>query len=91
MQPPDTLYSNDSTPGAQAGETNPVDLTDITPAFSAIVYPNGYAIDEVKIQVSQDSAFPAETLEWDSPWMTISPTVPDGAGDRIADQEYGQE
>jgi len=45
----------------------------------------------VKIQVSQNAAFPTETLEWDSPWMTIVPTIPDGVGDRISDQEYGQE
>jgi len=88
---PDTLYSNNSTPGAQTGVNNPTDLTDTTPAFSAIVYPNGHTIDEVKIQVSQNAAFPTETLEWDSPWMTIVPTIPDGVGDRISDQEYGQE
>ena len=95
--PPDELYSNDSSPGAQSGETNPIDLTDTTPVFSARVCPNGYAITEIKIQVCQDPDFPETDLEWDSPWMSLGTNqiatgdVDTNGGARITDQEYGQE
>ena len=61
------------------------------------MYPNGYTIDEIKIQVCQDPTFPDTELEWDSPWMSlgtdsIAESDKDTAGGaRIIDQEYGQE
>lgn len=85
---PDTLYSNDTVPGAQLGETNPTNLTDLTPAFSARVFPrSGVLLTQVQIQVNQNSDF-SGTHEWDSGWLTLNDPI--ATTQSIPDIEYGQ-
>jgi hypothetical protein len=91
---PMDLFCNNSTPGAQSGETNPTGITDLTPAFSCNVTMLSAAITHVQIQVSaeEDSDF-SESLSWDSGWLEL--TTPITAADtdgkmRIEDIIYGQ-
>jgi hypothetical protein len=90
MAVPDTLYSNDSVNTAQGGETNPTDLTDTTPVFSAKVYPEaGKSITHVRIQVNTAANF-AGTMMWDSGLVELDTPI-SSSGDRTEDIEYGEE
>jgi hypothetical protein len=84
---PTTLYASDDT--AQSGSSNPTDLTDTTPAFSAICNDpdSGDILNKARIQVSTDSTFSSVT-HWDSgsSGTTISSCT---AGDRSQDIVYG--
>ncbi|MBU1992559.1 fibronectin type III domain-containing protein, partial [Patescibacteria group bacterium] len=86
---PTTLYSNDSTTTAQAGIANPTNLTDTTPAFSALCNdPDvGDILNKAQIQVSTDATF-ASVTHWDSgaAGTVIANCI---AGNRSADIVYG--
>ena len=84
---PTSLYSNNNT--AQAGQTNPTDLADITPAFSAIYNDpdSGDIANKARIQVSTDSGF-ASVTHWDSGSSGTS-VANCTAGNRCQDLVYG--
>ncbi len=85
-----TLYFNHTS--AQAGDSNPIDVTvygtsSRTPYFSAIY--NDLDVGDIanmaRIQVSTDPTFSSIT-HWDSGWAAITNVI---AGNRSADIEYG--
>ena len=83
---PTAPYSNDTT--AQNGQTNPVGITDPTPAFSAVfVDPDvGDIANKYRLEVNTSSDFNGNVM-WDSgaPGTSISATV---AGNRCPDIIY---
>ncbi|MCC6740709.1 MAG: hypothetical protein IT452_16830 [Planctomycetia bacterium] len=74
---PDSLFVNESTDGAQSGDSGFVDpVVDTRPAFSAI-YRDGNTADtaiSLRFQVSQDPTF--LTLDFDSGTVAIAPPLP---------------
>lgn len=74
---PDSLFVNESTPGAQGGEAGFVDpVLDQRPAFSA-VYRDPNTVDNaigLRFQVSDDPTF--ATLVFDSGSVAIAPVLP---------------
>lgn len=74
---PDSLFVNESTPGAQGGDSGFVDpVLDQRPAFSAI-YRDPNTVDNavgLRFQVSDDPTF--ATLLFDSGSVAISPVLP---------------
>ena len=68
------------------GQTNPTDITDSTPEFSAIYndYDTGDIADYYQIQVASTSDFAA--TDWDSTKTALASSTPEG--NRIADVSY---
>ena len=87
---PTGLYSNNTIDTAQSGLTNPTNLVDRTPAFSALVGYIDSNITEIKIEVSaeNDNDF-SETPSWLSEWITLDTAL--SAAGRIEDIEYGED
>jgi len=86
---------NNHTPSAPTnllceGVTNPTDVTDLTPEFSAIYHDNDNCdyMDRLQIQVASDPGFGAGTIMWDTgDYNVLGIGVNDG--DRCADVSYG--
>jgi hypothetical protein len=92
--PPETPYCNNSPPGAQLGQTNPNDIADPTPNFSAI-FKDACASETAthcRIQVGTDNEWDAAEM-WDSPQVSLAaPAATDTccpdviyAGDSLSD------
>lgn len=88
---PTALYVNNEDVGAQSGQTNPSDITDMTPVFSFIVSKLSDAdITHVEIEVSAagDEDF-SDTPSWDSGWIELVTPVA-VSGTRTEDIVYAR-
>ncbi|KPJ58334.1 MAG: hypothetical protein AMJ46_14325, partial [Latescibacteria bacterium DG_63] len=81
---PTTPYSNNDT--AQSGQTDPIDITDTSPAFSAIYTdPDpGDIANKYRVEVNDDINFTG-TIMWDSGQVSMADTT---AGNRCPDIIY---
>jgi len=72
------------------GMTNPTDVTDLTPEFSAIYHDDDNCdyMDRLQIQVASDPSFGAGTIMWDTGDYNVSGTGVH-SGDRCAEVSYG--
>lgn len=85
---PSDLYTGDTV--AQDGTTNPTNIIDLSPMFSAIPHPfPGTTVSAFRLQVSgvDDPTFTATATSWDTDWTNFASVIT--GANRCADIEYG--